>query len=183
MEPMQTRTKRMVSIATALLVIFLAVFVWLGFRVTQPTGDITTDIFGTAEVRSVFATAETVTVQRLHWRRDPPQNPHKLENYDRGPSAPVPAGTVQQLRTLFQRTDSFAWNISKSCAPDYGVLFTFHSSQREVQLALCFQCGILGTYDTGNEVNAEEDFDPIADKLIQLIKPLFPNDSDIQSLK
>ena len=180
---MQTRTKRIISIAAALLVIVLAMLLWLGFRVTQPTGDITTDIFGTAEVRSVFTTADTVSVQRLHWRHDPPQNPHKLENYDHGPSLPVPAATVQQLRALFQRTDSFAWNISKSCAPDYGVLFTFHSSQREVQLALCFQCGIFGTYDAGSEVNAEEDFDPIADKLIQLIKPLFPNDPDIQRLK
>ena len=179
---MQTRTKRIASIA-AVLVTMLGVFIWLGFRVTQPTGDITTDIFGTAEVRSVFTTADTVSVRRLHWRRDPPQNPHKLENYNHGPSAPVPAATVQQLRALFQRTDSFAWNISKSCAPDYGVLVTFHSPQREIQLALCFQCGTFGTYDAGSEVNAEEDFDPIADKLVQLIKPLFPNDPEIQSLK
>jgi hypothetical protein len=180
---MQTRTKRILGTVSALVVAAFALVLWLTrTRTIQPTGDITTGIFGSAEVRSVFATAETVTVQRLHWRH-PPANPHNLGSYDHGAPTPVPATTVRQLRALFQQTDSFDWNSAKACAPDYGVLFTFHSPQREVQLALCFQCAIFGTYDAGSRVNAEEDFDPMAEKLIQLIKPLFPNDSDIQNLK
>jgi hypothetical protein len=174
--------RRILGAVAALFVAAFAVFLWSGYHTTEPTGDITTDVFGAEEVRSVFATAQTVTVQRLHWR-DQQQNPRKLENYDRGAPVPVPDDTVRELRALFQQPDSFAWKISKSCAPDYGVLFTFHSPQREVQLALCFQCGIFGIYDAGSEVNAEEDFDAIAKKLIQLTKPLFPNDTDIQGLK
>src|SRR4051812_19045128 len=118
---MKTRT------VAALFVAALALLLWL-FRAPQPTGDITTAIFGTADVRAAFASAERVTVQRLH-QHDPSQYPRKLEDYTHDAPVSVPGDTVQRLRKLFQQTGSFAWNISKSCAPDYGVLFTFHSPQ------------------------------------------------------
>ena len=179
---MKARTKRVISVLGILFVVAAAVLLWLSYRAAHLPPDITAEIFGSADVRSAFTTAQSVTVQRLHWR-EPHDQPHELESYDHGPELPVSAATVQQLQALFQQPGSFEWNSVKSCAPDYGVLFTFHSPQHDVQLALCFQCLIFGIYDAGSEVNAEEDFDPIASKLANLIKPLFPGDKDIQDLK
>ena len=73
------------------------------------------------------------------------------------------------------------------CAPDYGVLFTFGGDQATVWIALCFDCNILGVFDSTDDseksINREEDFDPAIRSLVPIVKSLFPDDAVVQALK
>lgn len=179
---MSARTKRWARISVAVVLLLGAVVFVAGFFNVFPPPDLTKEIFQRPEIRVAFATAQSATVQRLQ-----PKEPYVpspvLANYARGPEITVPAATVKKLQTLFQKRSSFAWNRVKSCMPDYGVLFTFHSPRGDVQLALCFHCGQFAVFDGDSVVNAEEDFDPIYSRLTALVKPLFPEDKALQELR
>ena len=71
--------------------------------------------------------------------------------------------------------------------PIYGVLVNFPSNSNKVSVALCFDCNMLAVYDTSGtnttRLNTEWDFDPMRKQLAAAIKPVFPNDPEIQKLR
>ena len=157
----------------------------IGYWRARP--DIARDVFGSEGTLSTFRAANSVTAQRLHYRREERQNPWKLENYVQ--DAPVAVGPeqVRELQRLLLEKSSYGWRFAKNCAPNYGVLLTFRTEQAAVRVALCFECNILGIYDTPDHtaagINREKDFDPARRSLIALAKAVFPADSVIQALK
>lgn len=70
----------------------------------------------------------------------------------------------------------------KPCGPMPGVTIRFIRDGRSVDVALCFECNIWQFYD-GDRYLFGEDFDPIEQPLIDLVKSLFPDDPVIQGLK
>ena len=99
----------------------------------------------------------------------------------------VSQAQARQIQDLLQRPSSFSWNIDKGCIVDYGVLFTFRSADRTIQLALCFGCNWFGIFDGADDnaraVNSQDNFDPIRKDLVAIAKKLFPDDAEIQELK
>jgi hypothetical protein len=162
----------------------LAVGFWLA---RPPKPDITRDVFGSAQALLTFRAAQSVSAQRLHYRRDNPQNPWKLENYVQDAPVAVAPEQARELQRLLVQESSYGWGYVKACAPNYGVLLTFRAEQTAVRVALCFECNTLGIYDTPHEIakdiNREEDFDPARRPLVAIAKAVFPTDSVIQALK
>ncbi len=143
--------------------------------------DTTSSVFDIPSVRSAFAAQQVATLQRLHLRESA-AHPDDLHSYDQGPAVPVASAMLQQIQILFQRRVFHQGGRVKTCAPNYGVLLTLPSTPHGIHLALCFECGIVGIYEAGSQINAD-DFDAIAPELASLIKPLFPDDPVVQRLK
>ena len=177
--------KRIIYVFLALLVIGLA---WYGVRYWRsrpPKPSVPIAVFGSQQTLDAFLSASDVTAERLHYRRASPQNPWRLDSYDRDAPIPVTAEQANTIRQVFAQESSYGWQFGKMCAPNYGVLLTARSGHSTVRIALCFECYILGVYDSADDtakpVNREKDF--VSRSLATLAKQLFPNDSDIQSLK
>jgi len=162
----------------------LSVGIWLAWP-QKP--DIARDVFGNEEVLATFKAADSVTAQRLHYRRENPQNSRRLENYVQEAPVVVAPEQARELQQILLRESSYRWRYAKMCAPAYGVLLTFGTGKAKVRVALCFECNMLGIYDTAddgvNGVNIEKDFDPARQQLVAVAKAVFPSDSVIQSLK
>jgi hypothetical protein len=153
-----------------------------------PNEEFIPKVFGNRQLFDVVVASQQVTAQRLHWRDRNEISPDVLSNYNRGPSVPVPASQAQRLKHLLQRSSSYyQGSNAKSCIPDYGVLFTFRSGDRAVQIALCFNCNMLDVFDGGDDkarsVNTLPDFDPMRSDLVAIVKKVFPDDPEIQDLE
>jgi hypothetical protein len=154
---------------------------WLG--VVKP--DIPNQVFGSQQTLGAFRSASAMTAERLHYRRDAGQSIYKLESYDRGEQIPLTADQTALVQQIFTKDSTYGWQFAKACAPNYGVLFTARSGDATVRIALCFECGIFGVFDSADNsaraVNREVDFAPQAPA--SLVKRIFPADPEIQSLK
>jgi hypothetical protein len=71
---------------------------------------------------------------------------------------------------------------SKACVPMPGFVIAFTRAEGEVDIFLCFECGILAV-QVGEKFKAEADFDPSHNELLRIIKTLFPDDENVQSLR
>ena len=180
--------KRIIYGLLALLVAGLAWHGVLYWRSRPPKPDVPIAVFGSQQTLNAFLSASDVTVERLHYRRASPQNPWRLASYDRDAAIPVTAEQASMIQRVFAQESSSGWRFGKTCAPTYGVLLTARSSQSTFRIALCFECYIFGVYDSADDtakaVNRENDFvSPASRSLIALAKELFPDDSEIQSIK
>jgi len=168
-------------------VAILAVGVYVYVLNGTPNEELISKVFGNRQIFDSFVAAQQVTAQRLHWRNRNEITPDILSNYKRGPSVPVPMSQAQRLKRILQRSSSYyQGSNAKACIPDYGVLFTFRSGDRAVQVALCFNCDMLGIFDGGDDkarsVNSLPDFDPMRGRLVAIVKKVFPDDAEIQEL-
>ena len=166
----------------------LAVGVYLYFLNGRPNDEFISKVFGNRQLFDAFVASQQVSAQRLHTRDRHEISPDILSNYKRGPSVPVAASQSRRLKRILQRSSSYYQGSNrKACIPDYGVLFTFHSGDRAIQLALCFNCNMLDVFDGGDDkarsVNTESDFDPIRSDLVAIVKKVFPDDPEIQELE
>jgi hypothetical protein len=181
------KRRYIIAILVTLVVLGFA-FVAFGFwRARQPKPDIARDLFGSQEALTTFTTAHGVTAQRLHFRfRDGQQYSTKLKDYEHDAPVAVSAEHVGELRKLLLQESSYWWRDGKACLPRYGVVFTFQAEQAPVRVALCFDCNLLGIYDStdnaAENVNREKDFDPIRRQLVLISKSIFPADAVIQAL-
>ena len=180
--------KRIIYGFLALLIAGLAWYGVLYWRSRPPKPNVPIAVFGSQQTLNAFLSASDVTAERLHYRRASRQNPWRLDSYDRDASFPVSAEQAHTIQQLFAQESSYGWQFAKMCAPTYGVLLTARSNQSTVRVALCFECYILGVYDSADDtakpVNRENDFvSPASRSLVSLVKQLFPNDPEIQSLK
>jgi hypothetical protein len=148
------------------------------------------DVFGNEQTLAAFKSSREVTAERLHpassdsdnpW----PNGPWDLTSYRRDTAARLSSTQVATIKRLLIRSSSYGWQFAKPCAPNYGVLFTFHSNP-DVQVALCFECDTLGVFTAGqtsHPVNREEDCDAIRSSLLAICRALYPHDSAIQTLR
>jgi hypothetical protein len=144
--------------------------------------------FGSRQIFDAFIASQQLTAQRLHPRDRNEILPDILSNYKRGPSVAVPASQARRLKRLLQRSSSYYQGSDrKACLPEYGVLFTFRSGDKAVQVALCFNCNMLEVCDGGDDkarpVNSLPDFDPMRSDLVAIVKRVFPDDGEIQDLE
>lgn len=109
---------------------------------------------------------------------------HKsLDKYEmQGEPAEVSASQAKALQDLLLDHDSYKWNVAKSCLPIYGVRAQFLKGDQAVDVLFCFECNVLAVFRNGRFV-AGEDFDPIRGPLLEIVKPLFPDDEAIQELE
>jgi hypothetical protein len=174
-----------IKIAFAIPTVAVAAYFYSKTGVSRQ--EVVEKVFGSQQFLDSFVAAQQVTAQRLHLRQTNGLSPGLLSSYDRGQTVSVSQSQAREIQHLFQQPSSFLWNIGKGCIVDYGVLFTFRSGDRTIQLALCFNCNWFGIFDgpDGNarKVNQQDNFDPIRKDLVAIIKELFPEDAEIQELE
>ncbi len=74
--------------------------------------------------------------------------------------------------------------IPKGCLPEPAVVVAFSDGKKNVDVFFCFECAILiiKTDENPTKIGLQTDFDPSRDKLLQVMKKIFPKDQQIQSL-
>lgn len=97
-----------------------------------------------------------------------------------GPVA-IPDAERVQLQEVLSDVNSFGWDYAKGCLPTPGVRLQFSDGEITIDVLLCFECDILGTFENGSLVGGE-DFDEARPKILEIVKRLFPDDKIIQSL-
>jgi hypothetical protein len=98
----------------------------------------------------------------------------------KGPLAVAQADSQKLSRTLQDR-NSYFWDAAKGCIMQPGVRFDFIRGNDRLSVLLCFECDILETFLDGKPVSGGN-FDYARPTLIELVRPLFPDDPKIQSL-
>ncbi len=137
-------------------------------------------VFGGAGAAAAVRNATTVRAYRM---KSPSYFAKTIDKYEMvGDPVAVPGDMAAQLKKALLNPRSYIFDAVKSCEPDYGVRLEFVHNNRKVDVLLCFECRILTVYDGGRNVGGE-DFDPINDQLIGMVKKLFPKDEAIQALE
>jgi hypothetical protein len=94
---------------------------------------------------------------------------------------------AKQVAALFLDEKSYEWVLKKACDPMPGVLFRIYKSEKYVEAALCFECGIVAfsiIEPKGKAIaNQSNDFDPARAQLVKWAKEALPNDAVVQALK
>src|SRR5258708_42170 len=147
--------------------------------------DVIQQVFSNQKNFNAITASQQITAQLLHKIDDADQT--RLIGYHKDAPVPVSSEQIQKIKSLLQNPSSYRWNIGNACIPDYGVLFTFHSDQRTVRVAICFKCELLAVFegedDNGKAVSEDRIFSPMRPQLVTIAKSLFPNDKEIQGLK
>jgi hypothetical protein len=63
-----------------------------------------------------------------------------------------------------------------------GFVVAFTRAEGEIDIFLCFECDMLAVH-VGENYRAQADFDPSHNELLRIIKTLYPNDEQAQSLR
>jgi len=88
---------------------------------------------------------------------------------------------VDQVVTLLGDSRNYSWDIAKACAMMPGVALRFKKGESTTDVRFCFECRMLSIGQDSGRAKAE-DFDPMNDELIELMKEALPKDPVIQSL-
>ena len=144
--------------------------------------DVAKDVFGSRKRLAAFLSSQQVTAERLHPKAN--SDPWLLTSYNQDAPVPVASSQFQALKDLLAAQSSYPWGCVNACFPNYGVLLTFRTDQRPVQIAICFECSMIGVFDGENpkHVNRQEAMN-IRNQLLAVVKTIFPKDAEIQSLK
>jgi hypothetical protein len=98
-------------------------------------------------------------------------------------SVDVPAAVGAGLARVLTSGESYGWEYAKGCGtPIYGVAVSFYRPPHRIDVLFCFKCNVLMVVRNGS-ITGGEDFDPIRPILVRSIKPLFPGDAVVQSLR
>ena len=147
------------------------------------------DVFGNYKNFNAFMAASEVTVQRVHYRGRSEGDAGVLHDfgYTHDALLKVTDDQREELKRLLAAKSSYGWDYQKACIPNYAMIFHFHSADKVICVAFCFECRELGVFDSNanqvKEINTEDDFDPINGKLVAIAKSIFPNDPEIQAIK
>ena len=163
-------------------------------------------VFGGEVTLASARSAETVTVSQVHQKRIElhegllkdlpdedalPTRPHILPMYSVEPPVAISRDDAASLKSLLSDPKSYLWYSDaggpvKMCLPDYGFLFTFQTSPRNIRIALWLQCAQIAVFTSDGDdpipVNAETDVDFILPKLIDILKRTYPADKSVQAL-
>ncbi len=178
------------SLKRLLIVVIVLVVGAVGYewRHISAKRNVTRELFGGQQLRSVLNASQKITAQRLHNVEGKPHGSDKLADYSCSEIIPVAAPHAQEIKRLLQDPSSYDWNTAdaKSCVLNYGVLLNFQSPEQTVRVAFCFNCLALGVYDGTNDnlgpIGVGE-FDPVRKKFTQMAKTIFPSDAEIQTLR
>jgi hypothetical protein len=148
--------------------------------------DVQAEIFGGQRNFDAFMSTHFFTMERLHAvptdSENPyPREPDNLSSYRRQNPVRLSSEQIKELKNLLTRPSSYEWDSTKACLPNYGVLLTVHSNP-EIRIALCFECDMLAVYvghNTAKQVNAEDDFDSISQRLLAIAQVVYPKDSEL----
>lgn len=102
----------------------------------------------------------------------------------RGPA--LDSAQRELVKRLLFDDDSYEFEMAKGCEPTPGVLLRISSGARTLDLALCFECKMwgIGVQSAPDAFPRPwEDFDPVNQELVALVKELFPADAVIQGLR
>ena len=123
--------------------------------------------------------AEKVTLYRL----EDSYHEDTVDKYEAvGDPVDLKPAKADELRQLLLSPSGYLFDRAKGCEPIYGVRVAFRKGENQTDVLFCFGCDILAFYFNGKP-SGGEDFDPIRMKLLGVIKPAFPDDEAIQSLK
>ena len=172
-------------IIAAVLVVAILFFpkqiYWLFFPHTKQ--DVIEQVFRDREIFYAICYPKQITAQRLHSKGNDPQ---KMSGYTMDEAVVLTPDEVDALKTPLKAQSSYLWRYSTT-TPDYNVLLTFHCDGRNIRIALSFKNNMLGVFDgeddNAQQVNTEYLFDPMRDRLVAVVKKIFPDDKDIQALQ
>ena len=106
-----------------------------------------------------------------------------------GKATLVPTNVTEQLCKILldERSYLHLRGKEKSCTVLPGVILNFSSGKRDLDVFFCFDCNILivrtGTDEKRIPIELNSDFDPRRPELVRMMKLIFPNDAQVQSLK
>ena len=145
--------------------------------------------FGSKDNYSIIFEADKATVYRIHFPKDSknPKRPDlrrvgKVYEYTVGESSQLSGDIMDKFRKLITHPRIDDPDSAKGCIPTYGIRVRCQKGDNIVDINLCFECDIMVASD-GKKVIGSSDFDSIHVNLVNLIKPLFPQDKIIQQLK
>lgn len=98
------------------------------------------------------------------------------------PPAKLSAEQIKQLAAILADPGSYSFDVAKGCEFMPGVALVAQAGKQEIVVLLCFDCRELAIFVGGKKVG-HEDMDNAQGKLAALVKKLFPDDKEIQSLK
>ena len=145
-------------------------------------GDLT-EVFGNSQAIDTVKNTSSVRAFRLLSSREDYDTSESLSDYaTTGGPINVSNASASELRALLLDPSSYDWESAKSCIPRPGVRIQFQHETDEVDVLLGFECDILLVLHNGTLVGGE-DFDDISPQLAAIVKELFPDDVEIQSLE
>jgi hypothetical protein len=149
--------------------------------------DVVDKVFGNQTRFDTVAKAETVTAERVHLSKN--LDSSGLNSYQRGSPITIASAQSAELRKLLTEPALYDFDsaTTKSCIVNYGVIVSFHSGPRTIQVGLCFDCNWLGIFEgaggSGVPIKEEVDFASARKELVKLMKAIFANDPEIQALR
>ena len=101
----------------------------------------------------------------------------------------VSTNVAEQLSKILLNEKSYLslHGHEKECVVLPGVIVSFSNTETNLDVFFCFDCDTIivrtGTDEKGAPIEFSNDFDPGRSELVRIMKLIFPNDSQIQSLK
>jgi hypothetical protein len=167
--------------AVYLFAMFLAVrVIWITW--INPVVPVTDRVFGKG-CGEILQDADRVEIYRLgHLVTEAGAIPKRISEYE------VTAGPEKLSETnsryfgnLLSDRAAYRPGNWRACEFDPEVRLDFIRGNETIQVVLCFDCTFLYAYRNGTRVGGEN-FENARPTLVQLLKPLFPNDASMQSL-
>jgi hypothetical protein len=93
----------------------------------------------------------------------------------------VDAKAARDLAEILRNSDTYGWDFAKGCKFDPGVVIRFAGKTTTIDVVFCFHCEELQIWRDGARVGGE-DFDAASGKLAAIMKRIFPEDEEIQTL-
>ncbi|MGE0490942.1 MAG: hypothetical protein AB7S38_17175 [Vulcanimicrobiota bacterium] len=180
------KSRRSLLILTVVLLVCVAVGFYLSTASQEPDSDSEfRDALDTSQL-ALLEAADKVEVFRLEVRITPswkPATTHQIDGFPivAGP-APVKLEDVRRLRWLVGEQWHRAPQPSyKPCLFEPGVAFRFTRQNQQMVLLICLHCNDWKFLGPSGEVF--RDCDAVRPELVELVKHLYPDDTEIQSLE
>jgi len=140
------------------------------------------EIFGGSESVANVASPDKIEAFRIDGskrpKRDAPLGGYPVIS---GPVA-VDAATGKTLAAILLNADSYVWGPVKNCSIEPGVGVRFTKAGAPTEVLLCFSCDQLEVFRDGKRTGGKDD-DYARDPLLKIVKRLFPEDKQMQTLK
>ena len=170
--------------AIAVSVIVLVAVCCAAFALGQRASENVNTLFGGSDGLQVVLKPEKVEAYRVA----PLHNMPKGEDPKTIGGAGMLSGPVtvdeessRELTEILRNPGTYDWDSAKGCKFDPGVVVRFASKLSTIDVVFCFHCEELQIWRDGARVGGE-DFDAASHKLAAIMKRIFPEDPEIQSL-
>ncbi|HEY5311759.1 MAG TPA: hypothetical protein VIK18_04545 [Pirellulales bacterium] len=140
-------------------------------------------VFGNGAAFDCVQTPDRVEAWRIEFPREGPlADPTKLDTYVRlSDPVNVAPDVARNIAEVLNRSSTYSWDSHKTCQFLPGVQLRFAKQGQIVDVLLCFKCNELWVWHNHQRVGGQE-FDSGRSDLAKLVKQIFPDDEEIQSL-